>query len=251
MKSQNMIDNQNKRDFSAEKFKALKKAGLIVLILLSVLEVTPSSEAESLSECSVVQRYALTGSSAYQKGHYNEARDYFIKQAGWSETCYEQEALRAMIYNNIALTFIQQHEYLKAKAWLLLTPKNKQSIYHMKLIQPKLEVLDQPSGPAGEYWQYAGKGTWNKFFVTPSGKYFRIMFQGIFAGENAMSGNTHVSIFEDTLPIRDGKAVYHQEIDACDVTMQFTGTAVHFNTEGDCGLGYGIQAKGDFIRVKH
>lgn len=50
----------------------------------------------------------------------------------------------ATAYNNVALTWIREGEWRKARAWLTLRPNDSKSIYNLKLIKDKLSALPPP-----------------------------------------------------------------------------------------------------------
>lgn len=212
------------------------------------------SDKEVDKACEKISAYAEQGKKAYQAKKYDQARRHFTKQVGWSESCQLSEDKIATARKNVALTYIGEGEYLKAKAWLTLDPKNSKSINNLKQLDDKLDNLPVPASPEGEYWQYAGQGFWNTLVIAPKEDRYSVSFYGYAPGLMAMFNGPNIGEFSGYITISEGKAVYQQrESDLsygnCDVHMAFATDSIMLATVGDCGFGARVMAEGKFDRV--
>lgn len=214
-------------------------------------------EAQMDADCKKIAGYAAAGQKAYNQGNYGKAREAFQDQVGWSESCQLSDSAIATAYNNVALTYIKQKDFLKARAWLLLDAKDKKSQYNLGLIKNGLATLANSKGPAGkewqgEYWQYAGKGAWNTVGVTAKNGQYQIEFSGLYMGMMSMYYGPNMGEFSLSSPIKNGKAVYSDKDygDGCQIDIQFKADSVQLtSTHSDCGFGHNVYADGEFIKV--
>src|SRR5471030_2964560 len=199
--------------------------------------------------------YAASGKVAYQQGEYHKARDLFRDQVAWSEFCHKQQDTIATEYNNIALTYIRQGQFRKAKAWLMLAPNDKKSQFNLSQIQPQLDALPAAESVAGQYWQYAGYGSWNEVDVKAEEAQFRIDFSGMYMGLMSLYYGPNTGEFSVVTAVKEGKAEYREADDKnagggqCVVNLDFAAEQVNLHTIGDCGFGMNVQAEGPFVRV--
>ena len=231
-------------------------AGAVLLagVLTALNAAAKIDEPDIEADCRNVGQYAVKGQAAYQSGDYARARDIFRDQVAWSEFCRQPEGATVTAYNNIALAYLRQGMWLKARAWLQLAPDDEKSRYNLSLMQPQLDALPPPRSPAGEYWQYAGYGNWNTLVVKPQGDHFAIEYSGLYMGAMALYYGPNIGEFSTVTAIRDRHAVYHQSAEsdfgsACDVSMAFTDHDVTLATDGDCGFGHNVRAQGVYWRV--
>lgn len=231
-------------------------AGAVLLagVLTALNAAAKIDEPDIEADCRNVGQYAVKGQAAYQNGDYARARDIFRDQVAWSEFCRQPEGATVTAYNNIALAYLRQGMWLKARAWLQLAPDDEKSRYNLSLMQPQLDALPPPRSPAGEYWQYAGYGNWNTLVVEPQGDRFAIEYSGLYMGAMALYYGPNIGEFSTVTAIRDRHAVYHQSAEsdfgsACDVSMAFTDHDVTLATDGDCGFGHNVRAQGVYWRV--
>lgn len=221
---------------------------------VSLQALAKIDEPDINSDCLKAGIYASAGKVAYQQGQYDKAREVFRDQVAWSEFCHKPQDTIATAYNNIALTYIHQGQYRKAKAWLALAPDDKKSQYNLSQIQPKLDALSAGSGAAGLYWQYAGYGNWNVVEVKAEGTQFRIDFSGMYMGLMSLYYGPNTGEFSVVTTVKEGQAEYREADDQnaggqCVVNMDFAPEQVNLHTTGDCGFGMNVQAEGPFVRV--
>jgi hypothetical protein len=69
----------------------------------------------------------------------------------------------AMAYNNVALTYAREGNYLKARAWLSILPEDKKSIFNVGKLEGDIKKLveNMSAKLEAQYWQYAGASLWN------------------------------------------------------------------------------------------
>ncbi|WP_459175969.1 tetratricopeptide repeat protein [Ewingella americana] len=212
-------------------------------------------EPDINGDCLKAGIYASAGKVAYQQGQFDKAREVFRDQVAWSEFCHKPQESIATAYNNIALTYIRQGQYRKAKAWLMLAPENKKSQYNLSQIKPKLDALPAAESVAGEYWQYAGYGNWNEVSVKAEEAQFRIDFSGMYMGLMSLYYGPNTGEFSVVTAVKEGKAEYREADDKnagggqCVVNLDFAAEQVNLHTIGDCGFGMNVQAEGPFVRV--
>ncbi len=223
--------------------------------LVSLQTLAKIDEPDINGDCLKAGIYASAGKIAYQQGQYDKAREVFRDQVAWSEFCHKPQESIATAYNNIALTYIRQGQYRKARAWLMLAPEDKKSKYNLSQIQPKLEALPDETSIAGVYWQYAGYGNWNIVDVKAEEAQFRIDFSGMYMGLMSLYYGPNTGEFSVVTAVKQGKAEYRQADDKsavggqCIVNMDFSTEQVTLHTEGDCGFGMNVQAEGPFSKV--
>lgn len=230
---------------------------LAVTACLFTINAHAVDEAQMAADCKKISSYATAGQKAYDKGDYSKARESFIEQVSWSESCQLSETAIATVYNNVALTYIKQKDFLKARAWLLLDARDKKSQYNLGLIKSELATLAKNESPAGkewqgEYWQYAGKGAWNTVGVAAKNGQYQIEFSGLYMGMMGMYYGPNMGEFSLSSPIKNGKAVYSNKDygDGCQIDMLFKADSVQLtSTHNDCGFGHNVYADGEFIKV--
>lgn len=231
---------------------------------------------QQIADCKKITSYAQAGQKAYNAGHYAKARTSFETQAAWSHACriwfYDTQpqgdqkgfsisaSAVATADNNVALTYIQQKDYLKARAWLMINPDDKKSQYNLNLIKPELAKLDMSArakNPAGEYWQYAGNGAWNMVEVKQKDNQYEISFSGLYMGMMSMYYGPNMGEFTTISPIKNGRAVWKESEtegmatgEGCTVEMRFKPNNVTLETtQGQCGFGHNVRADGEILRV--
>lgn len=86
---------------------------------------------EAAANCLKISEYSAEGGRYYKLKLYAKAREQYERQVGWSESCRLDEDKIAMAYNNVALTYAREGNYLKARAWLSILPEDKKSIFNV------------------------------------------------------------------------------------------------------------------------
>ena len=213
----------------------------------AVIEIT---DARIAADCKKIPNYAAAGQKAYAQGDYTKARESFIEQVGWSEFCELSNSALATAYNNVALTYIKQKDFLKAELWLLLDDKDKKSQYNLSLIKKDLARLPKSKSPVGEYWQYAGRGQWNVVGIAPKNGQYQLEFSGIFMGASSMYyGPTGGGEFSMLSPFRNGKAVYRGDGNDCLIRIKVNAGEVQMEEKESCGFGMNVTATGSYSKV--
>lgn len=249
---------------------------LLVGAMLMAIDSHASELQQQIADCKKINSYAQAGQKAYNAGQYSKARAAFEDQAAWSHSCQTlfqadqtgfaiSDSAVATADNNVALTYIKQGDFLKAKAWLMINPKDKKSQYNFNLIKEplaKLSASNMSQTPIGEYWQYAGNGAWNRLNVTPANKAgtrYKISFFGLYMGLMSMYYGPNMGEFTTFSPIKNGRAVWTESAEegipnaeGCTVVVTFSADKVNLNTtQGQCGFGHNMDANGDFLRVSY
>lgn len=213
-------------------------------------------EAQMAADCKNISNIAEQGNKLYQSQRYSKARERYEAQAAWSESCQLDNEEVATAYNNVALTYIKQKEYLKAKAWLWLDKNNKKSIYNYRLYQAPIHAAEEHAAKdySGEYWLYSGQSLWNTFGVKKLGTQYKVEFNGYYAGIMTQYYGPNIGEFSEILDISSGKAVYKtqisEDIPECVITLKFKKNGLTVESTADCGFGHNVNAAGEYVRVQ-
>lgn len=215
------------------------------------------TEEQATANCLKISEYSAEGGKYYKLKQYAKAREHYERQAGWSESCQLDEAKIALAYNNVALTYIHEGNYLKARAWLSILPDDKKSIFNLGKIGGEIEnsLVKLSSQPEGQYWQYAGAALWNTLTIKPQGQQYKVDFQGYYAGLMAMYYGPNIGEFSTVLAVDNGKAHYAMSgEDDGDCAYDFDikkGLLTVTRTAGEsCGFGHNVGAEGVYQRVE-
>ncbi|WP_237886551.1 hypothetical protein [Pseudomonas sp. PGPR40] len=160
------------------KWRRFIQIGAILLLLITPFFAQADiTEEQATANCLKISEYSAEGGKYYKLKQYPKAREQHERQAGWSESCQLDEAKIALAYNNVALTYIHEGNYLKARAWLSILPDDKKSIFNLGKIGGEIEnSLEKLSNQReGQYWQYAGAALWNSMTIKPQGQQFFLM----------------------------------------------------------------------------
>ncbi|GAB3461358.1 tetratricopeptide repeat protein [Azotobacter salinestris] len=150
----------------------MKRYRLLFLGWVALSARAEITEQQIEADCLTIASYSAQGGDHYRQRDYAKARELYEQQAAWSESRQLDDARIATAYNNVAVTYIREGDYLKARAWLQLMPDDSKSVHNLGLIEDKLPAaLAEVSASAeGEYWQYAGKSLWNVIRIGREGK---------------------------------------------------------------------------------
>ncbi|HCS45719.1 MAG TPA: tetratricopeptide repeat-containing protein [Pseudomonas sp.] len=215
------------------------------------------TEEEAMANCHKISEYSAEGGKYYKLKQYAKAREQYERQVGWSESCQLDEEKIAMAYNNVALTYVHEGNYLKARAWLNILPNDKKSIFNLAKfsddIKNSIEKLSAKS--EAQYWQYAGASLWNSMIIKPQGQKYKVEFQGYYAGLMAMYYGPNIGEFSTVLDIDNGKANYTMSgDDEGDCVYDFDIKKDLLNVKraagGWCGFGHNVGAEGVYHRVE-
>ncbi|HAO4639864.1 TPA: tetratricopeptide repeat protein, partial [Salmonella enterica] len=105
--------------------KSLFLCALLLLFATARAEIT---EQQIEADCAKIPVLASQGEQLYKTQKYAKALDAFEQLAAWSESCALDDNAIATAYNNVALTWIREGEWRKARAWLMLRPNDSKSI---------------------------------------------------------------------------------------------------------------------------
>ncbi|PWE39303.1 tetratricopeptide repeat protein [Pseudomonas prosekii] len=230
---------------------------IFLLLLTPLVAHAEVTEEEVADNCQKISEYSAEGGKFYKLKQYAKARAQYEQQVGWSESCQLDEDKIAMAYNNVALTYIHEGNYLKARAWLSILPDDKKSIFNLGKISAEVNkaLAKLPTKTEGQYWQYAGASLWNSMTIEPQGKRYKIDFQGYSAGLMAMYSGPNIGEFSALVEINNGKAHYAMSADddgdcAYDFDIQKEQLTVKRTAGEWCGFGHNVGADGVYHRVE-
>jgi hypothetical protein len=232
---------------------------IFTLLLLATCSAHAEiSERNIEADCqNKIKKFILNGDKFYKLKQYSKARQEYEQQVGWSESCALNEASIAAGYNNVALTYIHQKEYLKARAWLNLSPKDAKSIFNLNHIKDDIQnaIVKSSKIPNGEYWMYAGKSIWNVIAIKKENTNYRFDFTGYYAGLMTMHYGPNIGEFSTVLAIKNGRAHYSMtddnEYSNCvyDFVIKKDTLSVELVTGNSCGYGHNVSAEGIYQKV--
>lgn len=236
----------------------MKRKSLIfgVLSLICATARAEITEQQIEADCAKITDWARKGEQFYKAKNYAKARDAFKQQAAWSESCALDDTAVATAYNNVALTWIREGEWRKARAWLMIMPNDKKSVYNLGLIKDKLAALPPPASATGEYWRYSGRAAWNvltvKALSQPSR--YQIDFQGYYFGLMGSYFGPNIGEFSEAVTLENGKGVValrEEDYILCDISLAFSSEAIDASTDTpmNCGFGMNVSADGHYLRV--
>ncbi len=240
-------------DFKWRRFIQIE--AILLLLITPFFAHADITEEEATANCLKVSEYSAKGGEFYKLKQYAKAREQYQQQAGWSESCQLDEDKVAMAYNNVALTYIHEGNYLKARAWLSILPNDKKSLFNLGKISGEIKTAleKQANKPQGLYWQYAGAALWNSMTIKPQGKQYQVDFDGYYAGLMAMYYGPNLGEFSTVLAFANGKAHYAMSGDDGDCEYDFDvkkDLLTVTRTAGEsCGFGHNVGAEGLYQRV--
>lgn len=225
---------------------------ILVLFLISPFIYAQVSSEQLEADCLNVKNIAAIGDKHYKLKEYDEAREQYESQVAWSEACRFSKEQLATAYNNVALTYVHQSKYLKAKAWLDLLPNDKKSLFNAQA--NALEIAKSVESAAksweGEYWRYVGQSLWNVITVKKEGGVYRFDFEGFYPGNKMVYYGPNFGDFSVLLTIEGGKAQYAREIDeelsdcVYDIDISHETLSMKRIEGSYCGYGLNVFAEG-------
>lgn len=238
----------------------MKKLILSIFVFTSlILNANEETDAKIAEDCKKIGQYASLGDRYYKQKQFDKAREQYETQVGWVETCRVDDESRATAYNNVALTYIHQGEYLKADAWLGLLKEDKKSIYNREKYKAQIEKAKKEleGSYIGEYWSYSGKAVWDSIVVTKSGDRYTIVYDGYYVPQYFMYYGPNMGEFSAEVAIEDNHAKYVQdpkEYNDCTFEFTFEDNRIHVKQtpaeSWTCGFGHNVYAGGTYYRVK-
>lgn len=231
------------------------------LLLCPVLLVCFAANAEITeqqidADCAKIPTYASQGEKFYKAKNYAKARDAFVQQVAWSESCALDDSAIATAYNNVALTWMREGQWRKAQAWLMINPNDAKSVYNLGLIKDKLAALPKNDSAAGEYWKYAGLANWKTLNVksTKNKSDYQVDFQGYYFGMMALYYGPNTGEFSEIVTLKNNKGVIalrEDEYTHCNISLTVNPEGVNASTDDpqNCGFGAHVSADGYYLRV--
>ncbi|MTH47342.1 tetratricopeptide repeat protein [Escherichia alba] len=228
-----------------------------LLVLASGFARAEISQQQIEADCAKISLYASQGEKWYKAKRYDKAREAFEQQVRWSEGCGLDDNAIATAYNNVALTWIREGDWRRARAWLSIRPDDRRSLYNLGLIKNQLAALAKPASPAGEYWRYAGQASWSTLTVKPVGQKtdYQVDFQGYYFGLMGVYYGPNMGEFSEKVTLKNNQGVVAIREDNaihCDISLTFSPEAVDAAGTGDsweCGFGHNVRADGRYLRV--
>lgn len=239
----------------------MRLSKLIVLsAVVCICERSMAGDHVGYHFCDSLAQCGSLGAAAYKRGDYVRAKDYFEQEVGQYEqsnrpcnqdghTCPHA----AVPYNNVALALLKSGQPLKAQAWLDIAPPDDPATEHnRRLVRRALKGWAWPPGLEGEYWQYAGYGSWSTVNVSRDGNKWSIDYLGLrFPGSGMEFGPNFGELSTDMA--LDARTTIYSEDDGCKVSFTFFSESVVLNEDDskrECeGFGNGVLARGTFQRV--
>lgn len=234
----------------------MKIRNFALLLLVSGMAHAEITEQQMAADCAKIPSYASQGEQFYKAKDYPKAREAFENQVTWSEGCRLDDQAIATAYNNVALTWMRQKEWRKARAWLMLKPDDAKSVYNLGLIKEKLAALPKPTSAAGEYWHYAGLASWETFTLKDLEKEsaYSVDFQGYYLGMMALYYGPNMGEFSEKVTLKNNKGVIalrEGDYIQCDISLTVSPEAIDATTgePAECGFGMNVRADGHYLRV--
>ncbi|NDO80367.1 hypothetical protein CJP72_06120 [Citrobacter sp. NCU1] len=228
----------------------------LLLLLISGIAHAEISEQQFAADCAKIPDYARQGEQFYKAKNYANARAAFEKQVIWSEGCQLDDKARATAYNNVALTWMREGEWRKARAWLMIKPDDRKSVYNLGLIKDKLAALPTPSTAAGEYWNYVGLSTWETLSIKPlkNKSDYQVDFQGYYFGMMAIYYGPNMGEFSEKVTLKNNAGVIalrEGDYIHCDISLTVSPDTIDVKTDDpiQCGFGANVSADGRYLRV--
>jgi hypothetical protein len=253
------------------------RAVVLSIVATAYLPLAASGQTQPQDgpSCSTYASCNELGTTALRHGRLDEAIGLFEQQAGLAELadveCQTKIARRSAAlaacklvltaYNNLAVAYSDKQDYLRARSWALVATgrdeKDPATQFNLRKIERALVGWQWPQTPAGEYIQYAGRGTWESIIVEPSPPgNLHFCFSGLWWGLNDLEqGPPGMGDLTGTVPLHDSQAEYTSREftgDKCLITMHFSRDKLEVKQTGsdfDCGFGHNVTANGTFQRI--
>ena len=249
------------------------KSALIFIAVIAVLPSTLNGQTQThdTPACSTYMQCNEIGTASFKQGHLDQAIQLFEHQAALAEIAdigrqtSSRDALlnspyklSLTAYNNLALAYFAKHDYFWARAWTLVTLRwdktNRAAQFNLRKIEQALQKWQWPQTTAGEYVQYAGRGTWESMVIKPSEPgSIQFCFSGLWWGLG--EGPSGLGDLSATVPFHHGIAEYStQEFSEkrCRIAIHFFTDRLEVQQTGDpsdCGFGHNVTANGTFQRI--
>ncbi len=230
---------------------------LMTVLVLLVLESAQARISAPELSCGDAISCNRLGTQALKKGDIVEAIRLFKLQVGYAEDAQDAEQ-STVAYNNLAVAYILERDYLRALAWTRLAlradSKSEAANHNLLEIQNGLAQHRWPTGIEGTYVQYAGRTRWNSLCVSKAADksfQFRLLAYRMGAAWRRYGPASYGDVKGEATLTTEDKAQYTGDADfaACHIEMKFTSDGVALEQQGDCGFGQGVSAVGDYERI--
>jgi len=215
------------------------------------------------NDCKKIDTFASKGAKLYKNKQYAAARNEFKTQLILMEYCdgnFDKERFTqhqyAVAYNNVAMTYVHERNFLRARAWASLVPDDPGSRFNLEKIRPELEAI--PERISGAYEQYVGQGLWAVMHVSHDGNEVSVEAQFLRAGPRALFFGPNMGDFAASAPLK-GKTAFFRVAPmddgnvTCEISIRFDKNSAFVETikggDSECGFGGGVYAGGEFYRV--
>jgi tetratricopeptide (TPR) repeat protein len=207
--------------------------------------------------CKSVASCNELGTQAFEKGDIAAAIHLFKQQVGYAEDARDKKESE-VAYNNLALAYIHNRDYLRALAWtdlaLQANSESEAARHNLAEIQKALAKYRWPTDVGGTYVQYAGRAQWNSLCISRTadgGLKFRLLAYRMGAAWRRYGPAAYGDVKGEATLATNGKAQYSGDADfpSCHIEMKFTSNGVTLEQQGDCGFGYGVHVGGRYERI--
>jgi hypothetical protein len=244
---------------------------IVAVVGLSLAANGQSLPPDGPSSCKTYSRCNELGTTALRQGHLDIAIALFEQQAGLAEIADIGRQVRSRdvlphspcklaltAYNNLAVAYSDKHDYPRARSWALVAlgcnEKSQAAQFNLRNIERAIVGWQWPRTPAGEYIQYAGRGTWESIIVEPSPTgSIHFCFSGLWWGLG--EGPSGLGELTGTVPLHGNHAEYASREftdNKCVISMHFSPDKLEVEQTGsdfDCGFGHNVTANGTFQRI--
>ena len=231
---------------------------LFLLFLITCRAHAEINQQQLEADCNKIKNFATSGDKFYKLKQYTKARNEYELQVAWSESCQLDDDKIDGAYNNVALTYVHQKNFLKANAWLNISPTNEKSTFNQNRFKNQMQFANKKVSITheGRYWRYSGKSNWNEIDIKKVRQKYRFDFFGSYNGLMSMYFGPNTGEFSTSLNIKNGKAHYimSDEDDLLDCIYDFVFDknilVVKLVSGYQCGYGHNVSADGTYYKIE-
>lgn len=241
------------------------KLTLYLFIFIFINSAYAITSQEITADCKKVKDFATLGEKLYRQKKYSAARDQFEQQVMWSEFCNtrmdgDENYDEATAYNNVALTYLHEGEFLKANAWLQLEPEDSKSVYNFSKYRAEIEQAQQESltTVTGTYWLYEGLSIWSTINIRKQKGKYEFSFSGSAITRMTPYYGPNLGNLSKTIKIKGRQELVKinaSRVGSCKYTLSFNNQGIKIKRiEGDiseCGFGDRVVMEGKYIKVSN
>ncbi len=237
--------------------RALACMGPAALFILFIPGIAQARTSSPKPPCDSAASCNQLGTQAFKRGDIPAAIQLFKLQVGYAEDAQDAKQ-SAAAYNNLALAYMRERDYLRASAWTRLAlqadSKSQAAKHNLIGIQKGLAHHRWPTNIGGTYVQYAGRTQWNSLCVSKlqdKGFHFRLLAYRMGAAWRRYGPAALGDLKGEATLTAEDDAQYKGAADfpTCHIEMKFTPNGVTLEQQGDCGFGHGVRAAGHYERI--